>query len=200
MTPVTTAPRRATISFAFALLVGLLVMAAPAGAATYTVFSCRGPDGAPVSTQAWQADQDDAGVSDGCSDGGSLSASIDVNGRTKEYLSGWRFMAPPGTQIAGYRIHLTAATDPIGGLQAGLATGSLLGSPDVTEGCPDSGCEFGDPEDPLSEKNLVTSGGLPNPALDARRGLPRLLRLLLRGSGRRRREHAAVAQRGRHPR
>ena len=77
-------------------------------------------------------------------------------------------MAPPGRVIAGYRVHLTAATaaaEGSGDLQAGLAPGSLLGPPLVTAGCLAADCVFGDPGDPLADANLVTASGLPNPAL-----------------------------------
>jgi len=150
---------------ALALLLGLLAIVAPAGAATYTVYSCRGPEGLPISTRAWQADDGDLGVSDTCADGGSLSASIDPLSRDKQQLSGLRFMTPPGTVIAGYRVHLTAMTGFSDGLEAGLATGSLLGTPDVTQGCTAGNCAVGDPSEPLGDKNLVTSAGLPDPAI-----------------------------------
>ena len=152
---------------ALALLFGLLAAAAPAapaGAARYTVYSCRGPDGLPISTRAWQADAGDLGVSDTCADGGSLSASIN-SGRGKQQISGLRFMTPPGTVVAGYRVHLTALTGFSAGLEAGLATGSLLGTPDVTQGCTEGNCTFGDPSEPLGDANLVTSAGLPDPAI-----------------------------------
>ena len=110
MAPMSRSVRGPMCLAALALLVGLLATAAPAGAATYTVYSCRGPAGLPISTRAWQADDGDLGVSDKCADGGSLSASIDPVNRGKQQLSGLRFMTPPGTVIAGYRVHLTATT------------------------------------------------------------------------------------------
>ena len=152
---------------ALALLFALLGLASPAGAATYTVYSCRGPEEQPISTRAWQGDDGDLGVADTCADGGSLSASIN-GGRGKQQLSGLRFMTPPGTVVAGYRVHLTATTGYAFGLEAGLATGSLLGTPDVTQGCTGSTeppCTFGDPSDPLADANLVTSDALPEPAI-----------------------------------
>ena len=168
MAPLSRSVRGPLCLGALALLVTLLAIAAPAGAATYTVYSCRGPEGLPISTRAWQADEGDLGVEDTCADDGSLSASIN-SGRGKEQLSGLRFMTPAGTVIAGYRINLTAATGYAAGLEAGLATGSLLGTPDVTQGCTGGGegggCTFGDPGEPLADANLVTSAGLPDPAL-----------------------------------
>ena len=151
---------------AAALSLGLLAVAAPAGAATYTVYSCRGPEGTPVSTRAWQADPGDAGVADSCAKGGALSATLDGRGEAPRQLSGVRFIAPAGTAIAGYQVHLSAMTEKSEvRVQAGLAAGSVLSVPPVTAGCLDAGCVFGDELDPLSDQNLVKGGALPNPAL-----------------------------------
>ena len=96
-----------------AALVALALTSAVADAATYTVWSCRGPDGAPLSTGAWSALGKDGGQ-DGCSSGGSLNARI-PSGHDEPYakpyaLDGYRFALPEGALIAGYRNHLYAAT------------------------------------------------------------------------------------------
>ena len=157
---------RLSLSLAGAALTALLAVPAAAVGddAAYTVYSCRGPEGTPVSTRAWQADAGDAGIGDACASGGALSAEVDGPALGPGRLSGLRFAAPPGAVIAGYRIHLTAATADGAGpgqLQAGLAAGSLLEPPPVTQGCPDTDCTFGDAGEPLDGANLVTDGGLP---------------------------------------
>ncbi len=158
---------------ALALLLAAPVAASAAEPATYSVYSCRGPEGEPISTRAWQADAKAPGVSDTCAEGGALTVEAAGYGLEPGLLpgpgiaSGLRFAAPGGTVIAGYRIHLTAATGwaPEWQLEAGLAVGSVVGVPPVTVGCPTANCTFGDDGDPLSEKNLVTAGGLPDAGL-----------------------------------
>ena len=58
-----------------AALVALAVISSIADAATYTVWSCRGPDGAPLATGAWSPLGESKGQ-DGCASGGSLNARI----------------------------------------------------------------------------------------------------------------------------
>ena len=153
---------------ALAALLGLPAASAGADGATYTVFSCRGPEGTPVSTRAWQGDTGDTGLADGCAAGGALAARVAGPRTGTGLVSGVRFIAPPGARIAGYRIHLTAETEqatPGTALQAGLSLGSLIQLPPVSIGCPAAGCSFGDPADALAAANLVTSAGLPTPGL-----------------------------------
>ena len=162
-----TAPLRR--SFAGATLAAALCLPAGAPAAapapvTYTVHSCRGPEGDPVATRAWQGDIGDTGVTDACAKGGALTVEAAGPSGGPALLSGVRFAAPPGTAIAGYRIHLTAATRDAPTwkhLEAGLAVGSFVGLPPISAGCTVPGCTFGDEGDPLSDDNLVTASGLP---------------------------------------
>src|SRR6185436_7280552 len=108
------------------LAVGSLLAAlgaASADAATYTVWSCRGPDGSPVSTEAWQPDGLGAGTADSCSTGGFLRARVDPATGVVSAVHGYRFATPPGASIAAYRLYLFARTDPSetsGDYQAGL--------------------------------------------------------------------------------
>src|SRR6476619_4747344 len=93
------------------LAVGLLVAAlgaASADAATYTVWSCRGPDGSPVSTQAWQPDSLGTATADSCATGGFLRARVDPAMGVVSSVHGYRFATPPGASIAGYRLYLFA--------------------------------------------------------------------------------------------
>lgn len=165
-------PRRLLALAAVAAVFGVPVAAAQADDAFYTVWSCRGPDGAPVATSAWQAGAGDEGALDTCASGGSLSAEVTGGGEPgPRTASGWRFMAPVGTVIAGYDIELTASTGKVAGEprregpRAGIATGPLVGQPVVVSGCLADGCAFGDPSTPLAPGNLVTSGGLADPSL-----------------------------------
>ena len=162
-----TAPLRRSIAGATLAAALCLPAGAPAAApapVTYTVHSCRGPEGDPVATRAWQGDIGDTGVTDACAKGGALTVEAAGPSGGPALLSGVRFAAPPGTAIAGYRIHLTAATRDAPTwkhLEAGLAVGSFVGLPPIIAGCTDPGCTFGDEGDPLSDDNLVTASGLP---------------------------------------
>ncbi len=161
--------RRIIAAAAPAALLAVPAVAAAQAPATYAVHSCRGPEGAPISTRAWQADPGDAGAADTCATGGALTATAAAAPAGPGSLSAMRFAAPAGAVIAGYRIHLTADTgpayDPGSRVEAGIASGSVVGIPPVTAGCPDEDCSFGDEGDPLDDDNLVTSSGLPGAGL-----------------------------------
>lgn len=159
------APLRTTIAGA-ALAVALCAPAAVAAPApvTYTVYSCRGPEGTPIATRAWQGDVGDTGFDDACATGGALTVEVAGPSGGPGLLSGARFATPAGTTIAGYRIHLTAATRSAPTwkhLEAGLAAGSFVGLAPIDAGCTVPGCTFGDEGAPLSAGNLVTASGLP---------------------------------------
>lgn len=143
--------RRALPAAALSAAVALvLTLAAPAGAGTYTVWSCRDADGGALPAAAWQG----AGVADTCATGGALRAQVDEAGTT-----GAVFLAPPGTRITGYRASLTAATRDapsyLADAEAGLAEGGPLGTPPVGAGCTTVGCTFGDELDPLGPAGRV---------------------------------------------
>ena len=58
---------RATAGIAAALsAVAMLCASVPAQAASYTVWSCRGPDGTPLGTQAWRAGDERGATQDTC--------------------------------------------------------------------------------------------------------------------------------------
>lgn len=149
------------------LAVGLVVAAlgaASADAATYTVWSCRGPDGSPVSTQAWQPDSLGTGTADSCSTGGFLRARIDPAMDVLSSVHGYRFATPPGASIDAYRLYLFARTDPSetsGDYQAGLDASP--GDVPVIEpgaGCATAGCTFGEQNVALDPSNLLESENL----------------------------------------
>lgn len=164
MVPVTARSRTA---IAASMLLAALSVTGPAAAgapSTYTVQSCRDAQGVPLSSRAWLGDREDPRASDRCAEGGPLEVVAGTTGR----LSGLWFAAPAGTQVVGYRIHLTAATGLAPGrlsLEAGIGEGSLPLLPPVSAGCPSPGCSFGNDDEPASEKNLVTKGGIAAGAL-----------------------------------
>lgn len=145
-------PRRRTAPAAALMSVVALALtsASTASADTYTVWSCRGPDGAAVPATAWQG----ASAHDECGADGALTARVDGPG-----VTGAVFVAPPGTSIAGFRANLTARTADArllgGDAQAGIALGGPLGTPPVAFGCPSANCTFGDEQDPLGEKGAI---------------------------------------------
>lgn len=157
---------RRTIAVTALLAAAVAVQQAPAAAAgTYTVHSCRDAGGSPLAAHAWIGDPKDFGAADRCAEGGPLEVAV---GATGGGVSALRFAAAPHTAIAGYRIHLTAATGKAPDrlqMEAGIGEGSLLELPPVSAGCLAPSCSFGDEGDPLSSKNLVTAGGIAVPAL-----------------------------------
>lgn len=139
------AVRLTTIAFLLSAAAALATPAAYAG--TYTVWSCRGPSGEPAATSGWVGEG-----TDGCADGGALSARAD---RPWD-ASGYRLEAPADTTIAGYRIW---RYETAGGHAAWGAYAALFEDPFTrpVDGCfASAGCkERGDPHDPLAAANLV---------------------------------------------
>ena len=97
------------------IAIGLLSFALPAvsaDAATYTVWSCRGPDGSPVSTQAWRADSGQCRDAPTPAPRPRTCARLRLPGDSNAGdFRGYTFLTPPGAKIASYRIHLFAATE-----------------------------------------------------------------------------------------
>jgi hypothetical protein len=148
------------------IVAGLLAAALPAvaGAATYSVWSCRGPDGTPASAQAWQADSQGPATADSCASGGYLRARLQPPAdNALGTVRGYRFLTPPGATIAGYRIYLFAATadsDYQDAYQAGLDVDPGIGAPTVQYGCTGAGCIFGAIDTPLDPANLIEQSDL----------------------------------------
>jgi hypothetical protein len=126
-------------------------------AGTYTVWSCRGPAGEPLTASAW-APAGDPGVqrSDGCAAGGALVAAVvgEDDERWKEAgaRGGYEIAAPAGEAIVGYRIWRSARA-------SGDHPWWHGGSAAVLEdGAPVAVCDLGacgDPSQPLADANLV---------------------------------------------
>jgi hypothetical protein len=100
-----------------------LAAAAPADAGTYTVWSCRGPGGEPLSTQAWSLSTFDepAGggivLDDACATGGALTLAISprVNFAPPLKPTAIATLTPPsGVRIVDYTLRRSLRTAPAG--------------------------------------------------------------------------------------
>ncbi len=98
------------------LIAGLLALAAlacpiaPASAGEYDVWSCRGPAGQPLSTEAWaprsfDASSTDVNFADDCATGGPVALTLNptTTGPRRPYL-GLGCDPPRGGKITGYRL------------------------------------------------------------------------------------------------
>lgn len=145
------------------MLVAGLVPVASADAAGYTVWSCRGPEGEPVSTAAW-APGGDGTRSDACASGGGLQAALDASATAADAAGGYRLALPPGVAIGGWRVWLSAT---VGATTDGSTYGAGVSEADgvlirgFTAGCVvgPAGCTWGDPADPLAAGNLAQGTG-----------------------------------------
>ena len=149
--------------------------AAPARAGQYTVWSCRGPSGLPISAAAWRLNISDATAldmtaADRCASGGPLL----IEATPREIIQNRNptgeatFEPPPGTVIPSFKVWRYAAAND--GPSTPITTddygASLREWPVGAEGegfiseCgfqrEDPNCAFGTPGDPLAEANLVT--------------------------------------------
>lgn len=159
--------RRAVAGACTAFALVALVPAA-ASAATYTVWSCRGPDGAPLATAAWRPGDERGATTNSCATGGALRAVLLPSDNASGLVRGFAFQLPAGASIAGYRADLAATTaesDEAGAYQAGLALDAPLGVLSFDAGCTVAGCAFGTPATPLAPANRVTATGLDSHAL-----------------------------------
>jgi hypothetical protein len=146
-----------------------------ARAGEYTVWSCRGPGGLPISAAAWRmhiadATATDMTASDQCASGGPLRLEatpgevIQNRNPTGEGV----FEPPPGTLIRHFKVWRYAAANdgPATPPSTDDYASSLREWPVEAGGegfiseCgfqrEEPSCAFGDPADPLGEANLVT--------------------------------------------
>jgi len=107
------------------VLLVLALSAASAQAGTWTLLSCRQPDGQPAPTDGWSTSANggvgaDSGDTNSCASGGALTAMTSGEAPQGAYEGPeWVFTAPPGSTIAGGTITATLSS-PHG--QAWLAT------------------------------------------------------------------------------
>lgn len=147
------------------LLALLAVTVVPAGAraATYDVWSCRGPDGTPVATTAWHpfgTVPAETTRTDTCATGGALTARLsgsEAEGSDGAF-TGFRFATPNGVAPVRWAVEVAGSASGdasvTGEYQAGLAVGPDPLTGGVTDGCTaDHGCTFGDPSVPLAPAN-----------------------------------------------
>ena len=142
------------------------LLASPANAGEYHVYSCRTPRGAVAQTSGWTGSTDGSFMYDpnSCAGGGSLTAELggEVAHPANASDAGWIFSAPAGTQIAAARLWRSAYSrswEP-----GNNSTVTWLAAPedsytsaDVFDQCAAyGGCtEVGDPGAPMSSANLV---------------------------------------------
>jgi hypothetical protein len=132
------APRVAVLAAGLLAALVLTIVAAPAGAATYSVYSCAGPSSEALPNSAWQTTVDNPAqiaafqFGSGCPD-----LSVQANGAAvfaDGDAAGWEFIAPPGTTIASYDLTRSASvTYPAASVQrpvlsAGVRETGGLGS------------------------------------------------------------------------
>jgi hypothetical protein len=156
------------------------VVAPAADAASYDVWTCRGPAGEALPTAGWSfssrdaGSPDDVGLTDTCADGGRLQLAMPdrpVTGSPKGYLT---FTAPAGTTIAGYslwRYLYSPASGPGFNYYFTASIRERTALADSEEGCasvlspPNWNCsQEGSATAPLAASNLYERTGV---ALDA---------------------------------
>lgn len=143
---------------------------APADAASYWIWSCRGPDGAPVASDAWvpygSAATTSASRADTCATGGALTLQLtpSTGDQASNAVTGFRLQLPPGTPALAYRIELagrtSSAMSPPGRYDLGLAPGAEGSDLGIAPGAGcaviAAACAFGDLDVPLAPANAVS--------------------------------------------
>ncbi len=140
-------------------------MTSAASAGEYSVWSCRGPDGAPLTSEAWRPRTWNAGVTefnlvDDCSAGGSLRAVATDLGLGPRSQAWATFDLPRGDEITGYTIwRYLYAPSILGGTYISAIRETASGST-VDNGCastlllPNFNCSAsGSASDPLNPFN-----------------------------------------------
>lgn len=152
--------------------VGATWAPATAHAGEYTVWSCRGPEGTPISTAAWHtrtndAEPGDIEIADTCATGGSLAITVGNEGISPDRKPRGEavFGLPRGATIAGFKMwrYVVAAADYAGAeYNYAAATRELsVGGSSFDFGCasglllPSYNCSWeGTPSSPLDAANL----------------------------------------------
>jgi hypothetical protein len=158
--------RHTAIAMTIVCAVAGALPASVEAAASYTVWTCRGPAGEPLPAAGWQPDGGAvADRSDTCAQGGALVAAVPAGrGAAPHESGGWRAMVPDGVQVVRYRLWRSAVAaggsgrdDHEGGFYA-----TVLEDAQRTGACfAEAGCErIGDPANPLSAANLVERRGV----------------------------------------
>jgi hypothetical protein len=159
---------------AAALAVAVVLVAAlvcpPAPAAVYTVDSCRLPDGRTIPFTGWQPGPPVLGpglsVESDCGLEGLVASSGETDWTNEGAYAEWAFRAPPGTEIASYRLERSARGmffDDFGGNAHALSGYRLVaqgraGQQEEIESCP----PFGGPADACDDLAPAAEGSLPD--------------------------------------
>jgi len=158
--------RRMLVGIAMALALASVSAETAAATGTYTVWSCRGPQGELVSSAAWRAAGTAGTRADTCGAAGALSAALGATDNGADDVSGFRFPLPPGVTVSTARIWMSARMTYTGvdgyGYAAGPAIDRGVSVGPVVGGCPRAptfGCTFGNELDRLGAGNLVTVAG-----------------------------------------
>jgi hypothetical protein len=100
--------RLAVLAVALATTVAVAILCAPASAATYTVHSCRLPDGRTIGFTGWEpappAPDSGLATSADCSLAGLVASSGDTAWTPVGTYAQWTFRAPADTEIASYSL------------------------------------------------------------------------------------------------
>ena len=154
----------------------------PARAGQYTVWSCRAPDGSPISASAWRLQSEDAAagditVTDECAAGGPMRIEATRVGTISDHQPAVEalFEPPAGTFIRSFKIWRYAAANdgpntPVGGSDYSSSLREWLFEPppevagegivnECAAGHPHN-CSFGIADEPLAESPNVTESSL----------------------------------------
>ncbi|MDO8188464.1 hypothetical protein Q5424_22745 [Conexibacter sp. JD483] len=156
-----------------------LLLAAPAQAGSYDVWSCRDASGQPLPAEGWRltsrgASAGEVAAGDGCAGGGSLELRLADQALPGSPQGMLTFAAPPGTTIAGYQLdrYMNAAVPVPGDRHVfTVAVHELTATTDTRSACasylalPDYPCSaMGSSTNPADPANAVLRTGV---ALDA---------------------------------
>jgi hypothetical protein len=153
-----TVRRFATGLFALALV---LLSAAPASAGDYTVHTCKEESGTPVyPVDGWRpiGSVTAETIGEACFRGGSLFARLPGRSYRVGTYVGWRFDAPAGTEIVGYRISRSATVGkPSTGNAAPVfyVAWPALAASDIRERCFQPACSALGRRDRAVPENII---------------------------------------------
>ncbi|WP_026910262.1 hypothetical protein [Patulibacter minatonensis] len=155
-----TAPARAGALLSLLALLVLVpgaLLAVPASAAPYTVWSCQGPSGEPQPGTAWVAGATGPGASASSDCAGGMRAEVPAGQGNARAAGTLTFTAPPGTRITEYELARTLRAT-VGGLFASgyaASVSSVDAAGTLGPACSGGGpfastCTVGDPAVPLT--------------------------------------------------
>jgi hypothetical protein len=139
----------------------MLAAAAPASAGDYTVHSCKEESGSPVyPVDGWRpfGSVNAETIGEACFRGGSLFARLPGRSYSVGTHVGWRFDAPAGTEIVGYRIsRSTTVGRPSAGNAAPIfyVAWPALAASDIRERCFQPSCSALGRRDRAVPENII---------------------------------------------